>query len=166
MAHVSGPVGNLIHTCMYSVSSRWFSDNPALERLIDSALEKEDYGIITRHSEPFDGDLPAFSGIRIISESHLGYHTYAEHGSIDLTLNTCRENDSGWFTIAHIVAAVKPEVLRVFSFPIPLRLDLLVDYSGDSSQFFGRAEGFFNYFRKKIERCGGNVEELLKGYAR
>lgn len=163
MSHVSGPVGNVIHACLYSVNPGWFSRSGRLDDLVGSALRAESYEVIDSVVTPFRGDLPAYTGMKCISESHIGYHTYAEHDSIDVTLNTCRSADAGWLTVAYIVAAVMPEKVRVVSSSVPLRGEIAAAHSSDIKYFHGRPEDFIHAFRDAIEVCGGRIDGLLDG---
>ena len=150
----SSPAGNCVQLVCYGVDQKWFSDNDRLNSLIRKALLEERYEIEGEKIKEFKASPhPGYTGVFIISESDLTYHTYAEHGSIEFTINTCRSRDAGWVTMARIAETICSEKVYVHSSSVPISLETTHKALGSTLSMHTSTKKFLAFISSKKEFC-------------
>ncbi|KHL74524.1 S-adenosylmethionine decarboxylase [Pseudomonas putida] len=74
-------------------SAKLLSNDKALHRFFLAALQASGFTIISDMVHKFSSNGEGVTGIFLLSESHLSYHTYPERGYISIDVYTCGKNN-------------------------------------------------------------------------
>ena len=174
MHYISRPEGNLIEVMLYGVEPVWIKDNSRLNDVIRKSLDEERYDICGELVVPYlGGEFPGYTGVFVISESALTYHTYLEHESIELALDTCRGPDAGWVTMDYAIRQMMPKSVFVRGGITPIiknSVDSGMDSSyamhSDTDDFLRGIEGFVKKSYECMERRFGDKDGMITDSAR
>jgi S-adenosylmethionine decarboxylase len=103
-------VGNHIIVDFYGVNSHLLEKIVPLKDIVERAI---DAGGLTRISSDYFQFSPiGVSGIVLISESHVSFHTFPEHNILTLDLYTCGEFIKLFKTYELLVRSLEPEKIK------------------------------------------------------
>ena len=74
-------------------SARLLSNEKILHRFFLTALQTSGFTVISDMIHKFSSGGEGVTGIFLLSESHLSYHTYPERGYISIDVYTCGKNN-------------------------------------------------------------------------
>ena len=99
------PKGNHIYAIIYDVKHDVITSKERLEKIVDDAVKKENFKVLSTSYAEFDSEVAkAYTIVKIISESHVVLSTYPEFNSVELDITSCRGPDSGWMAFSYIVS--------------------------------------------------------------
>lgn len=89
----SGPVmtslGTHLLVDLYGVAPELLRDEPLLLATLGGALEDSGFRVLQRVAHRFDSGGFGVTGVFLLRESHLAFHSYPEHGYLALDLFSC-----------------------------------------------------------------------------
>lgn len=115
----SPPVGKGVSVVFHGVSPDLLDDHQHLIAILRENLEAEHFtilGLIERRFEPRGS-----SALALLAESHAGFHTYPEHGSVHIFISSCRGPDDGKIFISHFRAQLNPVSTKTHGYKIVVK---------------------------------------------
>lgn len=73
--------------------ARLLKDAPALHDFFLDTLERSRFTVLDHLTHKFDAGGEGVTGLYLLSESHLSYHTYPENHYISIDVYTCGSNN-------------------------------------------------------------------------
>ncbi len=99
-------VGIHIIADLYGIDSETISEASRLYPIIEGAVK---FGGLTKISSNYYQFQPkGASGIVLLAESHLSFHTWPEHGLVTLDIFTCGNPNTADSALQYIVDILKP----------------------------------------------------------
>lgn len=103
-------VGVQILADLYGVDSDRISKTEDVYEVIEEAVK---VGMLTKISSDYYQFQPrGVSGIVLLAESHLAFHTWPEHGLVTLDIYTCGNPEHADTAFDYIVEAMKPSTVE------------------------------------------------------
>ncbi|OWP56981.1 MAG: S-adenosylmethionine decarboxylase [Thermoplasmatales archaeon B_DKE] len=100
-------VGVQIIADLYGVDEELISDANRLYPVFEGAIK---HGRLTEISSDYYQFQPkGASGVVLLAESHLSFHTWPEHGLVTLDIYTCGDPESADIAFNYIVSLLRPE---------------------------------------------------------
>lgn len=99
-------LGNHMFVDLYGCDSTVINSPNTLMELVLRAVEKSGATILSTNLRQFDPQ--GVSGVILISESHMAFHSWPEHGVICLDYFTCGSSIDPHVAIEFIVEELKP----------------------------------------------------------
>ncbi len=99
-------VGVQIIADLYGIDEDLISESGKLYDIIENAVK---VGKLTKISSDYYQFQPrGVSGIVLLAESHLSFHTWPEHGLVTLDIYTCGDPENADAAFNYIVSALAP----------------------------------------------------------
>ncbi len=103
-------VGVQILADLYGVDGDTISKTETVYEVIEEAVR---VGMLTKISSDYYQFQPkGVSGIVLLAESHLAFHTWPEHGLVTLDIYTCGNPEYADLAFDYIVQAMKPTTVE------------------------------------------------------
>ena len=111
--YTSPPVGHEVSCVMEGISGEILNNKSSLMSIMKTALEKDNFHILKTIFQSFSPQ--GFTGVFILSESHLAFHTYPEHWVLYLNMYSCRGPKDAEKTFNFIKKKLNPKKTRILS---------------------------------------------------
>jgi len=95
----------------YGVDAGTLADEPRLMESVERALVAAGFHVLRAVSHRFEGGGQGVTGVFLLSESHLAFHTYPEHGYLALDLFSCGSANPDR-TLHELVAVFAPAAVE------------------------------------------------------
>jgi len=83
------PVGTHHLADLHGIEPRVLQDEALLVSIFGAALDRAGFHVLRVESHRFAGGGEGVTGVFLLSESHLAFHTYPEYGYLALDLFSC-----------------------------------------------------------------------------
>ncbi len=99
-------VGVHIIADLYGVDARLISSSEAISPIMENAIQE---GHLTKISSEYYQFRPmGASGIALLAESHLSFHTWPEYGLVTLDIYTCGDRSNADRAFDYIIKVLRP----------------------------------------------------------
>lgn len=122
MTFKSNPIGNEITCIMYGIDDAVLSDHKKIEQLLLESAAQENFNILDKKFYAFRPH--GFTGILLLTESHIAIHTYPEYNSLVFNLYSCRGPEDGKRALEYFKTALKPSQIELRQNKVAITQDI------------------------------------------
>ncbi|MEK6895508.1 MAG: adenosylmethionine decarboxylase [Nanoarchaeota archaeon] len=120
MEYISPPVGHSIMATFYEIPTEILLNEEGIKNTATEALKAERFNILTQAHHHFEPH--GYTGLWLLSESHLAIHTYPEekYRSLVFDLYSCRGEGDGRQTLNSMKRFLQTDKINLQERPMPI----------------------------------------------